>query len=296
VAKEKARHLFLQIDVSYIIVIFWEGAGMTKTHRKAHAAPPAAPARLRSTARPPGVATRVALADVDETRCCSSMDGDGPRSCSRSSRRHDDLEVRRRTSTPRQGLRHKRPRREDRGLQNQVLETPGLLCPREDSRGVRPAARRGASSHSSVPRRLESARGHNLAATSTRSSRSSRGTRLAAAPDGRAWHAGDFQDLLSPAASYSLAMMAFAGMTFMPTAVIGMFFHTAFPLYVFVNVIDERDRHADALWLLGPGRLRRDQRRAAEHLSSSYDNQRRVSTAKDKELLLDMIFYKVPQD
>jgi hypothetical protein len=73
VAKEKARHLFLQIDVSYIIVIFWEGAGMTKTHRKAHAAPPAAPARLRSTARPPGVATRVALVYVDETRCCSSM-------------------------------------------------------------------------------------------------------------------------------------------------------------------------------------------------------------------------------
>jgi hypothetical protein len=154
VAKEKARHLFLQIDVSYIIVVFWEGVGMTKTHRKAHAAPPAAPARLRSTARPPGVATRVALADVDETRCCSSMDGDGPRSCSRSSRRHDDLEVRRRTSTPRQGLRHKRPRREDRGLQNQVLETPGLLCPREDSRGVKPAARRGASSHSSCPAAL----------------------------------------------------------------------------------------------------------------------------------------------
>jgi hypothetical protein len=77
----------------------------------------------------------------------------------------------------------------------------------------------------------------------------------------------------------------------MPTAVIGMFLHAAFPLYVSVIVIDERHRHADARWRVGPGRLRRDQRRAAEHLSSSYGNQRRVSAAKEKELLLDMIFW-----
>ena len=54
----------------YIIVFFWEVAGEkreSKSHRKAHAAPSAAAARVQSAARPPGVATRVALVYVDET-------------------------------------------------------------------------------------------------------------------------------------------------------------------------------------------------------------------------------------
>jgi hypothetical protein len=282
----------------YIIVFFWEVAGEkreSKSHRKAHAAPSAAAARVQSAARPPGVATRVALVYVDETPLLqqheTAMDlGFAP-------------EVPVATKTPKfDGELHLRVGGCDisakdvmiEALRTRCLSRLGCCARGRTAGGSDPLLVEGVASHSSEPRRLESARGHNLAATSN--------AKLSAVPGALALLPRpmgvlgmqarlDFQDLLSLATNCSLAMMAFAGMTFMPTAVIGMFFHTAFPLYVFVNVIDTQTRFG--FWdLVGFVEIN-------DELLNTFLRRTTITTmsaAKDKELLLDMIFCKVSQD